>query len=107
MKIGLLQANFRSAYICSIPGVVEVNRLKKDKQAAILRAEGRAKALSLITEAESIYLSTLAESCSREGATQLLTSQKYLDGFDTISKNSADKVFIPNSIQGLMIGEDI
>ena len=72
-----------------------------DKQAAILRAEGRAKALSLITEAESIYLSTLAESCSREGATQLLTAQKYLDGFDTISKNPGDKVFIPNSFTGL------
>ncbi len=72
-----------------------------DKQAAILRAEGRAKALELITEAERKYLSTLAESCSREGATQLLTAQKYLDGFDTISKNPGDKVFIPNSFTGL------
>jgi len=72
-----------------------------DKQATILRAEGRAKALALITEAERKYLSSLAESCSREGATQLLTAQKYLDGFDTISKNPGDKVFIPNSFTGL------
>ena len=36
-----------------------------------------------------------------QGATQLLIAQKYLNGFETIAKGEGDKVFLPNSFQGL------
>lgn len=75
----------------------EVKVAEAEKKAAILRAEGRAKALELISHAERVYLDTLGS----DAASQLLLAQKYIDGFETISKNPADKVFIPNSFRGL------
>jgi len=35
-------------------------------------------------------------------AVALLVAQKYLDGFRAISSNPADKVFLPNSFNGIM-----
>ena len=79
----------------------QIKMAEAEKQAAILRAQGRAKALALIAEAESKYLQALQKSGLTDGAMQALLAQKYIDGFDTISRNPADKVFIPNSFQGL------
>lgn len=75
----------------------EVKVAEAEKKAAILRAEGRAKSLELLSKAEKIYLDTLGS----DAASQLLLAQKYIDGFEIISKNPADKVFIPNSFRGL------
>lgn len=63
----------------------------------MLRAEGRAKALKLVAEAESAYLAQLREQTSPESAAQIVIAQKFMDGFDNISKNPSDKVFLPNS----------
>lgn len=69
-----------------------------EKKARILRAEGRAKALDLLARAERKYLDHVG---GGHRASQLLLAEKYLDGFETISKNPGDKVFVPNSFQGL------
>jgi hypothetical protein len=34
-------------------------------------------------------------------AVQILIAQKYLSGFETITKGGSDKVFLPNSFHGL------
>jgi hypothetical protein len=34
-------------------------------------------------------------------AIKVLIAQKYISGMDSISKNPADKVFLPNNFQGL------
>jgi hypothetical protein len=46
-------------------------------------------------------LEKLGERLTPECAAQVLIAQKFLMGFDAISKNPADKVFLPASFQGL------
>lgn len=79
----------------------EVKLAEAQKHAAILRAEGQAKALATLGEAEAAYLGKLAQHTSRECAAQILLAQKYVDGFHVISKNPGDKVFLPNSFNGM------
>ncbi|MBC8243659.1 MAG: SPFH/Band 7/PHB domain protein [Verrucomicrobia bacterium] len=80
--------------------IAEVKVAEAQRNAAILKAEGQAKALELITEAETQYLKSLSNLVGNQAADFLL-AQKYLEGFDKISQNPADKVFLPNSFQGL------
>jgi regulator of protease activity HflC (stomatin/prohibitin superfamily) len=81
--------------------LAEVEVAEAQQQAAILRAEGQAKALELTADAEANYLAKLQEKMSPENAAAVLIAQKYLLGFETISQNPSDKVFLPNSFQGL------
>ena len=80
----------------------EIQLAEAEKQAAVLRAEGRAKALATMGEAEAAYLARLSAHTTPECAVQILLAQKYLDGFDKISANPSDKVFLPNSFQGML-----
>jgi len=73
-----------------------------DKQAAILRAEGEAIAKVKIAEAESFYLKRLKEQVGEREAARIVVAQKYISGFEVIAKNASDKVFLPNSFQGLL-----
>ena len=93
----------RRAFVSEAEGKAQaqIKIAEAQKQAAILRAQGQAKALAMIAEAESNYIETLKKKCTSSEAAQLLMAQKYIDGFDAISKNPADKVFIPNSFTGL------
>jgi regulator of protease activity HflC (stomatin/prohibitin superfamily) len=75
-----------------------------ERQAMVLRAEGEAIAKAKIAEAETFYLKRLKEQVGETEAMQIVIAQKYLSGFETISKESkkgGDKVFLPNSFQGL------
>lgn len=73
-----------------------------ERDALIARAEGHARALEITTMAEKTYLDTLAEAVGTEEASRILLAQKVLDGFDKISKNPGDKVFLPSSLQGVI-----
>jgi len=75
----------------------DVRLAEAEKQSSILRAEGRAKALQTMGEAEAAYLAKLATVCSPENATRILIAQKALDSYETISRNPADKVYLPSS----------
>ena len=79
----------------------EIKVAEAQKEAAILRAEGQAKALQVTAEAEANYLEKLGAKISADQAAAVLIAQKYLLGFESISKNPSDKVFLPNSFQGL------
>ena len=72
-----------------------------DREAAIQKAEGLAKALEITATAEKVYLERLAETVGPEKAAELLLAQKVLDGYDKISQNPADKVFLPSSMNGV------
>lgn len=74
---------------------------KAERDAAILRAEGQAKALETVATAEITYLKKLGEAMDSSAAARVLIAQKVLDGFDVITKNPAHKVFLPNSMNGL------
>jgi len=73
-----------------------------DRESAVQRAEGQAKALNIIASAERAYLDTLSESIGAAEAARILLAQKVIDGFDRISQNPADKVFLPSSMSGIL-----
>jgi regulator of protease activity HflC (stomatin/prohibitin superfamily) len=79
-----------------------------ERKARMLRADGESKAIGLIAKAEKMYLLDLKEVVGEKSASEILLAQKMLDGFVQISKGDANKVYIPNSVRGLMIdGGDI
>lgn len=73
-----------------------------DRESAVQRAAGQAEALNIIASAERAYLDTLAESIGAAEAARILLAQKVIDGFDRISQNPADKVFLPSSMSGIL-----
>ena len=93
----------RRAVIAEAEGksTAAVQLAESERQAAVLRAPGAAEALALTAEAESKYLRTLMETVSPEDAAKILIAQKVLNGFDVITKNPSDKVFLPNSFHTL------
>jgi regulator of protease activity HflC (stomatin/prohibitin superfamily) len=93
----------KRAFISEAEGQADakIKLAEAQKQADILIAQGRAQALALTAKAEAEYIATLSEGGIKQDAVQILIAQKYLDGFDAISKNPADKVFLPNSFKGL------
>ena len=94
----------RRAVVAEAEGQAEaaVTVAKAERQAAILRAEGEAIAKATIAEAESFYLKRLKEQVGEAEAAQIVIAQKYISGFETITKGPTDKVFLPNSFQGLL-----
>lgn len=79
----------------------EMTKATADANAMIIRAQAKADALRILAEAEGTYISKLKENASLELAGQIILSQKYIDGMQTISNNPGDKVFLPNSFQGM------
>lgn len=79
-----------------------IRKAEADKTAAILRAEGQAKALELTAEAERIYLKTLTGEIGSEEAARVLLTQKVIDGYDVITSNPANQVFIPTGTQSFI-----
>ncbi len=79
----------------------EVTRANAEASATIIRAKAQADAIKMIADAESIYFSKLKENSSEEVAGQIIMSQKYIDGMKIITSNKGDKVFLPNSFQGM------
>jgi regulator of protease activity HflC (stomatin/prohibitin superfamily) len=93
----------RRAVVANAEGAAqaEIRVAEADRDAMIFRAQGRATALAMIAEAEANYLAHLSQQVSPELAAQILVAQKYIDGFDRISRNPGDKVFLPNSFPAL------
>lgn len=72
-----------------------------EMNAAVLRAQGEAQALQLIAEAEYNYLDYLKTQVGAEQASSILIANKYISGFETITKNPSDKVFLPNNFNSI------
>lgn len=79
----------------------EIKLAEAERSATILRADGQAKALEAIADAELNYLQKLSQSTDSNNAARILIAQKFIDGFEKISRNPSHKVFLPNSINGL------
>ncbi|MBI9062607.1 MAG: SPFH/Band 7/PHB domain protein [Marinilabiliaceae bacterium] len=79
----------------------EMTRATAEANAMLIRAQAKADALRILAEAEGTYISKLKENASLELAGQIILSQKYIDGMQIISNNPGDKVFLPNSFQGM------
>lgn len=79
-----------------------VKNAAAEREAAVQMAEGMAKALELTAAAEKRYLETLAEVIGKDRAAEVLIAQKVIDGFDRITQNPADKVFLPSSMTGVL-----
>ncbi len=80
----------------------KISIAKADRDAKILIAEGQAQALKIVAESEKVYLDALAETVGAEKANGILLAQKAIEGYSVISKNPADKVFVPNNANALI-----
>jgi len=80
----------------------EVRLAEAEKNSIVLRAQGKAEALQLIADAELSYLRCVSQVLGPDAAKDVLIAQKFIDGFDVISKNPANKVFLPNAFAGLL-----
>jgi regulator of protease activity HflC (stomatin/prohibitin superfamily) len=94
----------RRAQVAQAIGEAEaqVRMAEAHKRADVLRAEGRAEALRLQTDAEGAYLQRLSQLVGAENAARILVAQKTLEGFDRITASPANKVFLPNSMAGVL-----
>ena len=79
----------------------KIKKAEAEAQATKIKAQAQAEALKILAEAESFYLSQLAQNTSGEVAGNIIIAQKFIDGMQTISNNPANKVFLPNSFNGL------
>lgn len=73
---------------------------KAKADAMVVEAEGRARALVMLADAEARYIAAFNGRIETKQATDLLLTQKMLEGFETISKNSTqgDKIYLPSSL---------
>lgn len=78
----------------------ELTKAQADAEASLIRANAQADALKLIADAESNYILKLKESTSAEAASQIILSQKYIEGMKTITNNPSNKVFLPTGFKG-------
>jgi len=88
--------------------LVQVLRARGKREALALESEGKAQqirniaqaqaeALSLVKNSEMEYLREMSAIVGPADAASLLLAQKYIEGFEMISKNPSDKVFLPNN----------
>lgn len=105
----------RRAVILDAEGIKKAAVLKAegDKQAIILKAEGQAQAVRKTAEAEKFRQATVAEgegqaiervfaAIHNGKPTQDLLAIKYLESLTEISKGSANKIFLPYEISGVL-----
>ena len=77
-------------------------KAEAEKNAAITSAEGQRVALSITAQAQKEYLSELSSIVGVEAATKILLNMQTLTGYDTISKNEADKVYLPSNLPAMI-----
>ena len=78
-----------------------ISEAEGEAQSITIKATAQAGAIKLIAESEKFYLEQMTKFTSADMAIKVLIAQKYISGMDSISKNPADKVFLPNNFQGL------
>lgn len=78
-----------------------ISEAEGEAQAIKIKALAQAEAIKLVADSEKYYLEQISKFSSTEMAIKALIAQKYIAGMDSISKNPADKVFIPNNFQGM------
>lgn len=80
----------------------KVRIAESERQATILKAQGISEALRLTAEAESAYLSQLAQIVGTEAAAKILMNRQALEGYATITTNPASTVYLPNSVPAVI-----
>lgn len=78
----------------------ELTRAKAEAEANLIRANAQADMLKIIAEAESNYILKLKEHINGDAASQIILSQKYIDGMKIVSQNPSNKVFLPSDFNG-------
>jgi len=72
-----------------------------EAKAAQIKAEGQAAALRIMASADAEYAEALAKALGPKAADVVL-AKKYIDGFEVISKNPAEKVYLPADFKGIV-----
>ena len=103
MRLQMEAERQRRAVVAEAEGraAAEIRLAEAHRDAVVLRAQGEAQAYALRAEAEARFLARLQKVTTPENAAKILLSQKYIEGFDTISKKDGDKIYLPNNFMGL------
>ncbi|MFC4992826.1 SPFH domain-containing protein [Rubritalea tangerina] len=72
-----------------------------EAEAAQIAARGQAEAIKILAAADAEYANQLHNALG-EKAGDILVAQKYIAGFETISKNPAEKVYLPSDFKGIL-----
>jgi len=93
----------RRAEIAEAKGKAEasVTIATAEAKAAKIRAEGQASALEIMAIADANYASSLVAVLGERGA-DVVMAQKYIAGFEVISRNPAEKVYLPTDFKGIL-----
>ena len=70
------------------------------------KAEAERKALFIMAQAQKEYLSELASVVGVEAATKIMLNMQTLNAYDTITKNQADKVYLPSNLPAMLTIKD-
>lgn len=93
----------RRAEIAEAKGKAEasVTIATAEAEAAKIRAEGQAAALEIMAVADAKYAQSLIDVLGARGG-DVVMAQKYLSGFEIISRNPAEKVYLPSDFKGIL-----
>ena len=83
----------------------EVTVARAESEAAKIRAEGQAAAIEIMAKADALYAKSIVEAMGDRGA-EVVLAQKYINGFEVITRNPAEKVYLPNRFNGNLTLED-
>lgn len=67
-------------------------------RAAVHKAEGEQKALTITSESQKAYLGTLASVVGADNAAKILLNMQTLQAYDTICRSENAKVFLPSTL---------
>jgi regulator of protease activity HflC (stomatin/prohibitin superfamily) len=77
-----------------------------EAEAAKISAQGQAAAIEIIAAADAVYARSLTDALGDRGI-DVMIAQKYLAGFEVISKNPAEKIYLPSNFNGILsVGSD-
>ena len=78
-----------------------VSEAQGEAEAIRIKSLAQSEAIRLVADSEKYYLEQIAAYSNADMAIKVLIAQKFITGMDSISKNPADKVFLPNNFQGI------
>ena len=72
------------------------------RKAIETKAEAEKNAMSIMAKAQKEYLMEISSVVGTEAATQILLNMQTLTGYETITKNQADKVYLPSNLPAMI-----
>ncbi|PQJ27437.1 SPFH domain-containing protein [Rubritalea profundi] len=73
-----------------------------EAEAAQIRATGQAAAIRIMAAADAEYAQSLTQALGAKSGADVVLAQKYIAGFEVITQNPAEKVYLPTDFKGII-----